>query len=348
MGQSLTVTYKAGMGAKFKRFAINMLKTLLLPILIIGVFGLLTRGRSLSPRMLMVTLRQSVQPAIISMALLGNLQLGMWDFSSGGVVVATAIIGGNLMNMTGTGTLGLMLFTIILGVLMTTLTGFLNNKLRVPTIVLTIGLVLIYEMLPRILFDAGATIRPKFGYLASSPYCFYILAVMFVIFYLLNNKTAYGHNIRALGGSHDIAVSAGLNADRIKQVGFTVSGIFLGTAGLLHMSASGQILNVAPLGSVATIFEAMMGVFLAFFLSKYCNIAIALIVGTFTMTALTNNLVALGVSATARSILTGAFLLVLMTISANQGRIAKWREDKKRAEEANAKYIAGAGASMEN
>lgn len=334
------------MNVKVKRFAVNTLKTLILPVLIIALFAVLTGGRSLSARMLLVTARQSVMPIIISMALIGNMTLGMWDFSAGGVVLSAAIIGGNLMKMTNTGTVGLVAFCLAIGVAMASLTGYLNNKLRVPTIVVTIGLVLIYETIPRAIFPGGATITAKYTVLASSPYCFIILAVMFAVFYLLYNKTAYGHNLRALGGSQEIARSAGLNSARIMQIGFSVSGVFLGIGAVLYMSANGQLMTVTALGSVATIFDPMMGVFLAFFLSRFCNLAVAVVVGTFTMTALSNGLVAMGLPATMRSITSGMFLLILLCISANQARLIKWRADRQRAREIGAKQYAAADASV--
>ncbi len=319
------------MKGKFARALGNTLKTLALPVAVLAVFAVLTEGRSASLRMLYVTLQQSVVPILISMALVGNMTLGMWDFSAGGVILTSAIVGVNLMKLTDTGVAGFVAFTLVVSVLMATLTGFLNNRMKLPTLVLTIGLVLVYETIPRILFPAGAMLRLKYCYLASSPYCFAILAAAFVAFYLLYNRTTYGRNIRALGGSVPIARSAGLDPARIKQVGFVLSGVFLGIGAVLYMSTNGQLLNVTALGSVTSIFGAMMGVFLAFFLSRYCNLAIGLVVGTFTMTALTNGFIAMGLSATLRDIITGFFLLVLLSISANQGRISNWRKERERA-----------------
>ncbi|MBR4477899.1 MAG: hypothetical protein IKO96_04625, partial [Spirochaetales bacterium] len=93
-----------------------------------------------------------IVPSILSMAVVGNLTLGMWDFSAGAVVVASSIIGGNLMKLTNTGIPGMFIFCVLCGVLLSSLTGFLNNKLKVPMLVLTIGLIFIYEALPRVIF----------------------------------------------------------------------------------------------------------------------------------------------------------------------------------------------------
>ena len=63
----------------------------------------------------------------------------------------------------------------------------------------------------------------------------------------------------------------------------------------------------------------------------------ALILGNFTMTMLSNGFVALGWPATMQSVTTGFFLLVLLGVSSNQVRFIRWRMDRKRAKEINAR-----------
>lgn len=315
----------------------NILMTALLPVLIILIFGIASKGRTLTARMLLITFQQSIVPAILSMAVVGNLILGMWDFSAGAVVVASSIIGANLMKLTNTGIPGLFFFCVLCGVLLSSLTGYLNNKLKVPMLVLTIGLIFIYEALPRVLFPRGATLRDKYTLFASAPYNYIVLAVMAVISYFIFEKSAYGHNIRALGGGKDIAKSVGLNEEKIMQKGFTIAGFFLGVGAFMNMSEKGQIMNVASLDSAGLVFNALMGYFLAHFMSTYCPLPIALVLGNFTMTMFSNGFVALGWPATMQSVMTGIFLLVLLGISANQPRYIKWKHDRKRAAEINAR-----------
>lgn len=326
------------MTGKQKRKITNIIMTLIVPIIIIILFGILTGGRSVSLRMFQVTARQSVIPLLVAMGLVGNMSLGMWDFSAGGVMIASAIIGGNLMQLTGTGIPGLIFFCIVIGMVLTTFTGFLNNRLKVPVMVLTIALVFVYESLPRIIFSSGVKLKLNQTILASSPYIFIVGIVMLIFFYIVNDMSTHGHNIRALGGNNEIATAAGLNSNKIIQLGFTISGIFLGIAGALYASQNGQVANVSSLSSVATILDAMMSVFLAIFLQKYCTKAIALIVASYTMTTITNGFVAMGMSTTVREITTGVLLLVLLAISANEGRIEQYKRDKAIIQQANLNY----------
>jgi len=320
-----------------KKIIKNTLMTLFLPALIILIFALASHGRTLSWGMLSVTFQQSIVPSILSMAVVGNLTLGMWDFSAGAVVVASSIIGGNLMKITGMGIPGMFLFCVLSGVILSSLTGYLNNKLKVPMLVLTIGLIFIYEALPRVIFPSGVTIRSKYTLFSEAPYCYIVLLVMAVICYFIFEKSAYGHNIRALGGGKEIARAAGLNEPRIMQLGFTIAGFFLGVGAFMNMSEKGQIMNVASLESAGLVFNALMGYFLAHFMSRYCPLPLALILGNFTMTMLSNGFVALGWPATMQSVTTGFFLLVLLGVTANQVRFTRWRMDRKRAKAINSR-----------
>lgn len=91
-------------------------------------------------------------------------------------------------------------------------------------------------------------------------------------------------------------------------------------------------------GSVNLIFDAMMGVFIAFFLEKYCNFSIGIIIGALSMNILTSGLVALGLDTTTRDITQGLFLLVLLIFSSNQGVIDAIRNKKRLACAADEKY----------
>jgi ribose transport system permease protein len=204
--------------------------------------------------------------------------------------------------------------------------------------VLTIGMVLIFESVPRIFFQSGVIIPRRDTFLAREPWCFVVLIIVFAAFYLIYNKTAFGHNLRALGSNSQVAGAAGLNVNRVTMYCFLVSGIFLGLAAVMYGSANGEVRNVTALGSMTIMMDAFMGVFLAFFLAQYCDLTIAVFLGTFTMRLLANGLVAMGTSATVRDITTGLFLFILLAMSANQGWIDLLRTRKENARIANEKY----------
>lgn len=326
--------------SRTKEYLARAFKTVIFPLIVFLFFGIATKGRIFAGKSIIVILRQSVLTAIIIMAMMPNLSLGMMDFSIGAVVMTTAIFAGNLMNMTNTGIVGLILFSITIAVALTSLTGFLNNKLQVPLLVISLGLMLIYEALPVVAFPETQTAKIDIKYvaLAQAPTIFIVLAIAFVIYYILTNKTVYGHNIRALGGNNDLAKKAGLNVRKIMQMSFTISGLFAGIAAALYMCSNGQVNAPTSFSSMLTIMNAFLGLFLGMFLSRFCDAAVGIIIAVVTMTTLSNGMLMLGISSTTRSIFSSVVLLVLLAISSNQPYFIQWRNNKKRAKIANEVY----------
>ena len=301
---------------KIADYLLRVLKTIVLPVLVIVVFAILTNGRSASKRMLLNTIRQSIVPMLLCWGLMSTMSMGMMNF-----------IGGNLAKLAGWGIPGLILFCVLVGTAIGLVNGLLYNKLRVPCMVLTIGLMLFYEALPRALFSGGVRLSNTVA-LSMAPNCYYVVGVMFVIFYYVYELRPFGHNIRAVGASPSIAANIGLDADKLKLRAFILSGFYFGVAASVYVSANGEVRNVSTLGSMLTMMDALMGMFLAMFLSQFCSTTIAVVVSTFTMKMIANGLVAMGMDATVRELVNGVFLLVLLSISANAGLFERIKADK--------------------
>jgi len=141
--------------------------------------------------------------------------------------------------------------------------------------------------------------------------------------------------MKAIGANIVVANNAGVNLPRTKLTAFVLSGFFSGLAALLYISNTAMIQAPISFGSIALIFDALMGIFLAFFLEKYSNFSIGLIIGTLSMKMLTSGLVALGLATTIRGITTGLFLLILLIISSNQTVVDQMKQNKRLAKRAN-------------
>ena len=293
-------------------------------------------------KQLITTIRQMVQPAIICYGLMLNMSLGMMNFSAGGQMLFAGIIGGTLAKMTGTGVVGLVFFCLLICVAEGAVNGLLYNAMRVPCIVLTIGMMLVWESFPKLLVPDGLNLsrNPAMQILIRQPYCFVVLFIMAAIFYIVYNKTAFGHNMRALGSNQAIANSVGLNSDKIKFLSFLLGSVFLGIGAVLYVSNMGEVRNVSTMGSMTIMMDGFMGMFLAMFIARYCNMTIAIPFGVFTMKMMTNGFVALGVSSTVRDIVQGFFLLVLLVIQANSGVFERRKLDEEYRQACNKAYAA--------
>ena len=314
---------------------LGLLKTLAIPVLVYALFTVLSGGRMLNTRAVLTVLRQAIQPALICYALLLGLRIGMMNFAAGAILFSSAIIGCGISNLLGWGVAGLVLFCVLTSLVLSAAMGLLYNWLRVPCMVLSLGVMLFYEALPRMFFPGGAVISIDNAILARQPYCFIVMGLMMLLFYILYNKTPYGHNIRAIGSNQAVALSAGLNLDKIKFTNFVVGGVFLGVASALYMSGQGKLQNVSALGSMAVMMDGVMGVFLGMLLSRWSDPSFAVYCGVVTMKILSSGFVAVGLNATWKDVVTGLFMLVIMAVSANATMPAILKANKAYAEEAN-------------
>lgn len=312
----------------------NICYSLIIPIGIFLIFAVLSKGRTATLRMFLTTLRQSIVPIIICWGMMMNMSIGMVNFSVGAMMVFAGIVGGGIAKMTGTGLVGLVVISFIVTLAAGAITGVLYNLMQVPAMVLTIGMLMIWESAPRLFFPNGVTLSSSYTILSKSPYVYIILIIMFIAFHLIFNKTTFGHNLRAIGNNQSIANSVGLNISRIKFLSYLIGAIFIAVAGILYVSEKAELRNVSSMQSMMIMMDGFLGMFMAMFLSKFSNMSIAVVIGVFSMRLLSNGFVAMGISSTARDVVQGLLLLVLLAISANAGLLEKRKADKEFVKEA--------------
>ena len=320
---------------------INTLKAIILPIAVYFIMLAATGGRFGGSSSMMMMFRQSVVPIILAFSMGMNMMMGMWDFSAGAVIYASAMLGCTLTQRFDAGLPGLLIFCMLIAVGLTTLTGFLYRMIKIPSMVLGLGLAMVYEGLPRVFQIKSAEINLKHAIIYRAPWCFIILAVLVVLFYVLYNYSPFGYNVRAIGADQKIARQAGVNIEKTKQISFSVSGIFLGLAAPLYLASMMKMYPLASFASVALIFDSFMGIFIALFLTRYCNFTWGIFIGMVTMQMLMFGLMALGLNSTFQKVVQGIFLLAILVFSSNQGALDDRKARKRIMQIADQKYAAG-------
>lgn len=323
---------------KVKSFLIRCCQTLALPVLVYIVFYIISGGRFGQPGTMLLNVYQSVFSIFLALGLMTNMTMGMWDFSGGAVVYCAAIIGGNLAVNFNLGGYGMLLCCIAVGIGIEVVTGLLYNTLGIPSLVLSIGLCMVYEALAQSVFGGQAYVTREFTFIARAPYCFVILIVGIALMYVIINKTAFGRNLACIGSNQAVARSTGIKIKKMKFFSYLIGGAFMGAAGAFMLANNSTVPAPANLSSLTVIFDAIMGVNIGMFLSKYCNIVLGVTIGAFTMKMLSIALVAVGLSNNMRNVIAGIFLLLILCVSANRGIIGNIRKRKADAELANREY----------
>lgn len=302
----------------------NFAKTFLFPAalwLIMNTLIELKGGNNIFATMASVKdiFQSSVMLAIIAIAVALPLSGGRWDYAPGSIVVLTGIIAGNLAVKYGVGIGGLILLSITVAVLLAVLEGCIYILFRVPTMIVSLGVVMLYESLSGLLFD-GAGIRlfmyEELSILARQPYCYIVLAVVLLAFWFLMKYTKFGYDIKSLGSNALLAVNNGVNEKKTILLTYVVVGVLLGIAALLNASKA----VVAPesnLSSTFLMFSSMGAVLVGLYLSRFSNMALGILAGTISMSIFSKGLTAYGLPGSLNNIILGIFIVAFMGITTN-------------------------------
>ncbi len=308
----------------------NIVKSLILPIGIFLLFVIGTKGSFFSTRTILMMFKQSLFPCLIAWGISFNMTMGVFDFSPGAVIVLSGIVGGNLARITETGMLGMVLFTVTTGAALCMINCIVFVKLKIPSLIMSLGMLMIYETLAAILFDGGGvTIPMEWRILYSVPYVYILFAAVFLILLYINKYTRFAFDVRSLGYGTEIAVNIGVDLTKTRFKAFLVEGILLGLATVIDMSVTGSEKAVQGMASSNTAFAAIMAVFVGQYLAKYCGMMVGTFIGAFSLKILAAGTLAIGLSSQMQKVSNGVFLIVFVGISQNLARIDAGRKRKK-------------------
>lgn len=304
------------------------LQTLILPAFVYVVFLILSPSTFCRPNSLYIMVLQAIIPAVMGWGLCFILTSSLWDFSIGGVAVLVGIVSADV-GLTF-GLVPMLIVAVLLGTILDVLTGAIYVLLRVPSIVVTIAMALVYEAAGSLYkTGSGFTIPEKLTILGNPPYNFIIGAAAFVIAYLLFNHTGFGSHVRAIGSNERLAKNMGVKPMKVKFLCFTVCGFFIGISALLQLSYGGSMIPKSGLESMSMVFQPMMGVFIGLSLAKICNMIVGVFIGEFTMSIISTGMMSLGLPTALQNVVIGIFLLVFLIFSMNKDTVIGALKRKK-------------------
>jgi ribose transport system permease protein len=229
-------------------------------LILIGLCIVITliTPRFLSPTNLAGLARQSAILLIAAMGVSLVIMMGGIDLSVEGIMALSSVLASLLVASikpeTGALKLGPNFNIGILGILaaigvatlMGLVNGLLHTRLRIPSFMVTLGMLSVGIGLATWL-SGGIDVRildPFLRGLARDsigpiPNLAVFGVVLFFIALFLERYTRFGRYIRAIGGAEDRAKLVGIPVDRYKILAFTIAGLFYGIAGVLSTSRIG-------------------------------------------------------------------------------------------------------------
>lgn len=285
------------------------------------VFKILQPERFGSLRSMLILWQQSMLPAVGACGMYFIIVMGMFDFSLGANVVLSAIAG--CMLSIHMGFPGLIVGCMLSGTAVGIINGILYRNLRIPSIIVTVGLCIVYECIG--VFICGGSVLSldkSCRILGNAPWNILFCLAACGIAYILLTYTKFGTYCKAIGSNELMAGNMGIRVDLYKMAGFAVCGFFAGILSIVTISYGSSITPASGMASMARNFSPIMGCFIGMALKKYMNPVISIIAGEFLISMITNGLLTNNFDSTLQDVIVGVILLAIVLVTANRRKEA--------------------------
>jgi ribose transport system permease protein len=289
-----------------------------------GIFKILTPSNFGSLSNLYTYLQSSIIYSVGGCGLYFIVVMGLFDFAVGANIVLSSIVGVILAQKYGYA--GFIVGCLGCGTLIGFLIGMLYNSLNVPSMIVTVGLMLIFESIA--VYVAGGvkqTLPENLRFFSGAPGNIILAGLAFLLMYFILNYTKIGTYCNAIGSNEFVAKNMGIDVKKYKLIGFMLLHFFVGIMAILTVSYGTTMTALTGMSTMSRNFQPLMGTFFGVAFRKYKMPIIAIIVGEFIITIIFNGFVALGAPTTVQNIVTGAALLAIVSLTARgaKGSVVK-------------------------
>jgi ribose transport system permease protein len=224
-------------------------------ILLVGVLALicilisLGSSKFFSPTNVLNVLRDSSMDIIAAIGMTMLLITGEVDLSIGSLVAFVGVVTMDVINKTHNVALGVAA-GLALGAVTGLVNGLVRTKLKVNSLIGTIAMMMvlrggvyIYRIAAVQNFHSlDAFFQIGNGYVGFLPIPILLMAVLYLLFLFVVNRTVMGRRLYATGGNATAARISGINVDRLKIATFMTASILAAVAGVILVSRmnSGQ------------------------------------------------------------------------------------------------------------
>lgn len=322
MSESLTF------GERARRGALTLISPrgavfLLLAVLLIAIIAL--NPSFAEPGQFMRFIQRVAPVAIVALGQYFVIVSGEFDLSMGSLITAQVVIAGNLIGQDESKSIPVLLFMLVFGAAVGLVNGLITTMLKVPSFIVTLGMML--ALLGGVLFWTGgaATGNPADGFrqigrggfrdvplLDFVPYSVLLLIVI-VAAAIWFSKRPFGRSIIAVGDNVVTARYAGIRVWWVKTSAFMISSLSATVAGVLLVGYAGVHPSVGRGYEFIAITAVVLG---GVVLGGGRGWVVAAVAGAFALEALFTLLNFADVPSTLRDAIQGAIIILAVAYSA--------------------------------
>ena len=261
------------------------------------------------------------------------LILGEIDLSLGKISAFCGVIGGIFMVQLGVNPYVSILLCLAFGFVFGLMNGLLVTKLRLNSLVVTIGMSGVFGGF-NLVFTHGEAITkvPESiyylgqGYILNVPTPFIIMSAIAILVILYAKYTKSGRYIYAIGNSREASLILGIKVDLIKMLAFAFAGLLASNAGVLMVARLGTsqpgIGESWPLNSIAG--SVIGGISLA----GGVGVPLGALLGICVIIVIQNMIVLFGVSPYWQTVVSGVIVVVAIAFGSISTMISERNERK--------------------
>ena len=251
-----------------------------------------------------------------------QFKCGRFDFSGGAIMLIAGILAGNIARDSGNNVLLMVVLALGVCVALSLLVSFLYVFGRLPIIIATIGMAMLYEAITCLLYNGtGVNLVPNMTLrvFATFPMVLIPLAIAIAIYAFYSYFTTTGKQAVLLSNNQQSAVNIGINENKNVIISYVFSGLLFGLATIIWLTKSIHNASFSSLTTVGELFSNILPVFIGLMLVNFCGDTIGIIMGSITLCLLNYGLKAVfsnETGAAIATIVTGIFILMLNVVSA--------------------------------
>ena len=251
-----------------------------------------------------------------------QFKCGRFDFSGGAIMLIAGILAGNIARDNGNSVVLMVVLAMVVCIVLSLLVSALYVYGRLPIIIATIGMAMLYEAVTCLLYNGtGVNLVPNMTLrvFATFPAVLIPLAIAIAVYAFYSYFTTTGKQATLLANNQQSAVNIGINENKNVIVSYVFSGILFGLATIIWVTKSIHNASFSSLTTVGELFSNILPVFIGLMLMNFCGDTIGIIMGSITLCLLNYGLKAVfsnETGAAIATIVTGIFILMLNVVSA--------------------------------
>ncbi len=324
---------------KLKKIGKNVLMSILWPVICLIIAEILS---AVSGRPLFATsvayrsfFRGLLMVLVAMWALNTNLNSGRMDFSLGSTGILASVLAIVTMgdSVTSIGNIiAYMALCMVYGTILGFLGGVIFIILKLPAVVTSLGMCLVYEGLAKIIVGNNSTHNfvssAVTGQFVTQPHVLIIMILaVLIIMSLIICYSRFGYNKNALIYDQKISVETGIKEIPSCLFCYALAGLLIGLYQFINTAQLGNISVSVNLASSTTVFKNFLPIFIGGLLAKYSN----QLVGSF-MAALATQLLAqgmdranaIGFSSNVQTLITSFMVFAVLVYMVDKYAVIGW------------------------